>query len=128
MYSCFGAPDKCFLQTDRTVRPLCSESRCVDLDRPGYAFYGRIEASAERHRTDVAKVLGYVIAHELGHILLARGTHSSAGIMNGRWGQFQMDLVADSLLRFTIEQAKLIRSSAAEMNKDYKRQAGNVVQ
>jgi hypothetical protein len=88
--------------------------------RTAYAFYGRIEASAQRHRTDVAKVLGYVIAHELGHILLARGTHSSAGIMNGRWNQFQMDLVADSLMRFTNEQATLIRATAAEMNADHK--------
>jgi hypothetical protein len=80
-----------------------------------YAFYARIDATAERHGTDVAKVLGIVMAHELGHLLLAHGTHSSAGIMSGRWGQFEMDLVAAGLLSFTKEQAESIRRAVAAL-------------
>ena len=48
-----------------------------------------------------AKVLGIVMAHEIGHLLLGFGAHSSAGIMSGRWGKFEMDLVAAGLLGFT---------------------------
>jgi hypothetical protein len=95
--------------------------------RVAYASYGRIDASAQRHRTEVAKVLGHVIAHELGHILLARGAHSKAGIMNGRWNQFHMDLIAVSLLGFTNQQVKLIRSRVAEMNAHHARKLGVVV-
>ena len=84
--------------------------------RLAYALYARIEATAERHGTDVAKVLGIVMAHELGHLLLAHGTHSSAGIMSGRWGQFEMDLVAAGLLSFTKEQAESIRRAVVGMN------------
>ena len=89
--------------------------------RLAYAFYDRIEASAQLHGADPAKVLGYVMAHELGHILLARGSHSAEGIMNGRWGEFEMDLVAASLLRFTKAQATSIRSTVDDLNAEHKR-------
>jgi hypothetical protein len=96
------------------------------IGRLAYAFHDRIQASAQQHRTDVAKVLGSVMAHELGHILLARGSHSPAGIMSDRWRQFEMDLVAASLLMFTNEEAELIRSAVAEMNADHTRRAAIV--
>ena len=84
--------------------------------RVAYAFYARIEALAKRGGSDVAKVLGIVMAHEIGHLLLGRGAHSSAGIMSGRWGKFEMDLVAAGLLGFTKEQADLIRQAVVRMN------------
>jgi hypothetical protein len=86
-----------------------------------YAFHDRIRASAQRHVTDPAKVLGHVMAHELGHLLLARASHSSTGIMSDRWGQFEMDLIAANLMKFTNEQARLIRRTVAGMNADLKR-------
>ena len=81
-----------------------------------YACYGRIEALAKRGGIDAAKVLGIVMAHEIGHLLLGRGAHSSAGIMSGRWGKFEMDLVVVGLLGFTKEQADLIRRAVVGMN------------
>jgi len=84
--------------------------------RVAYAFYVRIEALAQRHGIDVAKVLGIVVAHEIGHLLMARGAHSSAGILSGRWGKFEMDLVAAGLFGFTKEQAELIQRAAVRMN------------
>ncbi len=90
------------------------------MGRLAYAFYGRIGAAAQQYRTDVAKLLGFVLAHELGHILLAGGSHSPTGIMSDRWGQFKMDLVAESLLRFTKEQAASIRKSVGDMNANHK--------
>ena len=56
------------------------------MGRLAYAFYDRIGATAQQYRTDVGKLLGYVMAHELGHILLAGGSHSPTGIMSDRWG------------------------------------------
>lgn len=84
--------------------------------RPAYAFYNRIEASSQHYGTDVAKILGSVIAHELGHLLLARGAHAAAGIMKATWDSRDMVLIASSLLGFTNEQARLIRSRVGEMH------------
>src|SRR5688572_24316398 len=86
------------------------------VGRRAYAFNERIQESGRRHGTDPAKILGYVMAHELGHLLLARGAHSSTGIMSGRWNRFEIQSVERSALRFTSEQAKSIRSTVAEMN------------
>jgi hypothetical protein len=92
--------------------------------RLAYAFYAPIEASAQRYRIDVAKVLGIVMAHELGHLLLAREPHSSAGIMSGRWGQFEMELIAAGLLSFTKDEGDFIRSAVIEMNAHKKQRDG----
>ncbi len=91
------------------------------MGRLAYAFHERIEASAQKHGTDPAKILGCVMAHELGHLLLGRGSHLSTGIMSGRWDQFWIHTVERSLLRFTKIQAELIRRTVAEMNADLKR-------
>ncbi len=90
------------------------------MGRLAYALYDRIGTAAQQYRTDVGKLLGSVIAHELGHILLAGGSHSPTGIMSDRWGQLKMDLVAESLLTFTKEQAESIRKSVGDMNANHK--------
>jgi len=90
------------------------------MGRLAYAFYGRIGATAQQHRTDVGKLLGYVMAHELGHILLAGGSHSPTGIMSDRWGQLKMVLIAEGFLRFTKEQAESIRKSVGDMHASHK--------
>ena len=90
------------------------------MGRLAYAFYDRIGAAAQQYRTDVGKLLGYVMAHELGHILLALRSHSPTGIMSDRWGRFEMDLVSESFLGFTKEQAESIRQSVGAMNANLK--------
>ena len=90
------------------------------MGRLAYAFFDRIGATAQQYRTDVGKLLGYVMAHELGHILLAGGSHSPSGIMSNRWGHSKMDLVAESLLRFTKEQVESIRKSVGDMKANHR--------
>jgi hypothetical protein len=89
------------------------------IGRLAYAFHERIEASAQRHGTDPAKILGYVMAHEVGHILLARGAHSFTGIMRSHWNRFEILSIERSLLRFTNEQARSIRQTVADVNADH---------
>ena len=55
-------------------------------------------------------ILGCVIAHELGHLLLGSNSHSSAGIMQSPWGEKQVREALNGTLLFTAEQAKRMRA------------------
>lgn len=48
-------------------------------------FYEPMERLQESDGTDVASLLGYVAAHEIGHLLLGTNSHAVAGIMQARW-------------------------------------------
>jgi hypothetical protein len=64
------------------------------------------------NKNDTALVLGCVIAHELGHLLLgAHGHgHSIAGIMQAHWGIEQTRLALMSQLSFLREEARLMHA------------------
>jgi hypothetical protein len=53
--------------------------------RLAYAYFGPIERLARGAGTDVAIILGHVIAHELGHLLLPSDSHSMVGVMATGW-------------------------------------------
>ena len=53
-------------------------------------------------------LLGRVIAHEMGHVLLGEA-HSPQGIMQARWGEEQLDLKAISEMLFTPDQTRALR-------------------
>jgi hypothetical protein len=48
-------------------------------------FYEPMEELHKRDGTDVARLLGHVAAHEIGHLLLGSNSHSAAGIMHAHW-------------------------------------------
>jgi len=83
-----------------------------------YVAYASIQALVQnpepgRPLLDPADLLGYCIAHEIGHLLLPPGSHSPSGIMRARWRGDDFKLIATGRLLFTAEQAKLIRQAAA---------------
>ena len=73
-----------------------------------YVFYDRIAQVSEGNQLDSAALLGAVIAHELGHLLLPSGSHSTRGLMRAGWNRSDI-LTADGL-RFTAEQGVRIRA------------------
>jgi hypothetical protein len=86
-----------------------------------YVFYNSAEALAQRQirtlptsrrRTHArtAQILGHVIAHEIGHVLLNLKSHSATGIMRGDWGLKDLQDVAYGYLLFTPPQAEVIRA------------------
>jgi hypothetical protein len=70
-------------------------------------FFHRVEALTKGGAT--APLLGNAIAHELGHLLLGSNAHSSTGIMQAHWNRELLKLANRGLLRFTPEQAALLR-------------------
>ena len=61
-------------------------------------------------------MLGCVMAHELGHLLLRDPGHSTIGIMQPQFGSEQMRQALMARLRFTSQQAKLIREHALPLH------------
>jgi hypothetical protein len=58
-------------------------------------------------------LLSYAIAHEIGHILLRRNSHSACGIMQGKWDYRAIcDMVAE-MLTFHGKEAERIRAEVA---------------
>ena len=82
-----------------------------------YAFYDRVEAFAVKHITDThadaAQILGHVIAHEIGHLLLNDQTHSATGIMRGPWNLWDVQNASYGHLLFTTRQAEAIKAEVS---------------
>ncbi len=73
-------------------------------------FFEPMVYLAQYTRFSQSEILGYAITHEIGHLLLAKMSHSSTGIMRAQWNR--EDLQHTTLARelFTPEQAERIRA------------------
>jgi hypothetical protein len=77
-----------------------------------YYEYAMRRATTDRAESEITIILGGVIAHELGHLLLGTNGHSRAGIMQPRWEPNQVQQLMMGSLLFTPEQSKLMREQA----------------
>lgn len=97
----------------RTLSDLTYGVAFLDPDGNGkYAdvFFRRVEAAYRIEDGNVARLLGTVAAHELGHLLLGAHAHSFTGVMLPSWKNKTLrDVRAGSLL-FTSAEAALMRS------------------
>ena len=77
-----------------------------------FAIYQRVRATARKIPAHEADLLGFVIAHEIGHLVLPRGSQpDTTGLMKNHWHvrDFQrLDLLT---LDFSTEQARQIRDT-----------------
>jgi len=87
------------------VAPRPTEVRGSSL----WIFYPRIRAHSAELGMDASQLLGHVIAHEMGHLLLPHGAHSAAGLMRPIWDLAQVQAAGQGVLTFTPDQAGLIR-------------------
>jgi hypothetical protein len=77
--------------------------------RVAYVIYDRVRTFASDTAVDDMRMMGIVMAHEIGHLLMMHQAHSDTGIMRGRWHQseFRADRPID--LQFSEPQAVEIR-------------------
>jgi len=61
----------------------------------------------ERHRG--AAVLGHVLAHEIGHVLLGHTAHGRKGLMQPAWSNLEQSAMRRTPMAFTSEEAESIR-------------------
>ena len=88
----------------------------VDGDGEGLysnVYYQNLARSSGHPDLSNGELLGYVLAHELGHLLLGTNSHSASGIMQPRWDSSVLRPAALSSLRFTPAQSAVLRSRLA---------------
>lgn len=100
--------------------------------RLAYVFCDKVEDFAHQqlmeyfrgtvsHPASISQILGYVIAHEVGHVLLDLQSHSPTGIMRANWNIKDLqDAVYGSLL-FTPAQAKAMQTEVVRRIGEQKR-------
>jgi hypothetical protein len=86
----------------------------VPLVASVYVNYAVGNAKRDNAEFEMPMILGSVIAHEIGHLMLGLNSHSDTGIMQKHWERKQIQLVMTGNLLFTASQGKLMR---AEMQK-----------
>jgi hypothetical protein len=83
-----------------------------------YVFVDRIEriaASESAGSTQVvARLIGHVIAHEAGHLLLGAGNHRLKSIMTPLWGNDEVQAALQGVLRFCEEHVDRLHQSLRE--------------
>jgi hypothetical protein len=85
-----------------------------------YVFHDRVEALAAEHlELSAGAILGHVVAHEIGHLLLGSGSHGREGLMAGRWfGRDLRRLSRGDLLFVAAETMRLRAELAVRMSEE----------
>jgi hypothetical protein len=91
--------------SDAFFPPTVAGAAARGLGR-AYVHYERVVAAANRHARDVGGVLGMVIAHEVGHLLLPDNGHSAHGIMRS-----DMELTSKLPQEFTMSESAMLRGN-----------------
>lgn len=88
-------------------------------------FYAKIIGFRTAGPADRKTLLGYAMAHELGHLLLGCNSHSPRGLMRAVWGPTEFSLMAQGAFVLSEDQSQNIKAklsmSAADnlaFNKD----------
>jgi hypothetical protein len=75
-----------------------------------YVLVDRVMVAAKQAGVDPMGVLGLVIAHEIGHLMLPANAHSLTGLMRPRWSELEFrDAAPSPPFTFTDTQGDLIR-------------------
>jgi hypothetical protein len=82
--------------------------QAAHVTRRAYVFMPRINRVAAGHHVDTGILLGKVIAHEVGHLVLPERSHSSTGIMGAN-----LNPRGANHDRFTVEQVATIHTVLA---------------
>ena len=73
-------------------------------------FFKQVQDLALRCHVDISRLLGDVVAHEIGHLLLPRMPHSLTGLMKADWDTEVVREAAAGSLGFTGAQIKRLQA------------------
>ena len=74
----------------------------------GAVFFSRVLDLERRSLAGRGAILGAVMAHEIGHLLLERTDHSPFGILRASWNDADLKAIAQRRMDFTPQQGSMI--------------------
>jgi hypothetical protein len=78
-------------------------------------YVDRVLLLAASSATEATRLLGYAIAHEIGHLLLASTGHGTRGLMRPTWDRADLQRGRASDWQFTREEARAMRRRVDRM-------------
>jgi hypothetical protein len=75
-----------------------------------YLFVERTQRHAKRIKVSDTVLLGHMMAHELGHLLLGESSHAASGIMTARFKARHLQAVGQGGIGFFKSQSKSMRA------------------
>ena len=88
-----------------------TEASGKDFASLACVFYDAAKARAAEYHQDPGELLGDVIAHELGHLLLGTDSHSGWGLMSPLWSSDQFRRASQGLLAFSNSESERIQAA-----------------
>lgn len=82
--------------------------------RYGDIFWQKVQELQQKSQVNSSVILGSVMAHEMGHLLLGSNAHAISGIMQAHWEAPELHRIAMGAFLFLPEQAKRMRTRIAE--------------
>jgi len=82
-----------------------------------YVFYDNVERVAGERKLGHA-LLGDVLAHEIGHLLLGSNSHSVSGIMSAHWYGDELRRISEATIFFVPSQSRIMRDRLASRQFD----------
>jgi|SRR5579863_2490032 len=86
--------------------------------QPGDGTFGMVanvfsfdaEELAKRRGMSHGVILGHLMAHELGHLLLGTGGHAASGIMHVPWHRKELEIITQGLMLFGPAEGEKMRA------------------
>ena len=92
------------------VLGMAMETTAQDFGSFASVFYDSVEICAAHRNVDLSHLLGHVIAHELGHLLLGADSHSCRGVMRASWSGRELIAVNQGILSFSASEEQRLQA------------------
>jgi hypothetical protein len=100
--------------TGRTRNCLGTALVTAGLPSRASVFFHRALELAKSRGVPLPAILGAMMAHEVGHLLLKQGAHSAGGIMRAQWGNQELKSIAQGRLGFTADEPSRLALMVAQ--------------
>jgi hypothetical protein len=76
------------------------------------AFYDRVASMISDEPAAGSALFGYVLVHEVGHVLSGVAAHTEGGIMRARWSTDDLYRIFSRRMKLSADDARMMRASS----------------